>query len=73
VQNQAAFWQGNAKIMVPLEINGEQFGVVSLGPRKKGLEYTLQDREAFQKIVSIVSQAIDSAVNQDEVGHRRLL
>ena len=61
MQNQAAFWQGNAKIMVRLEINGEQFGVVSLGSRKKGLEYTLQDREAFQKIVSIVSQAIDSA------------
>lgn len=51
-------WKGETKISVPLESDKTQYGFVALGARKSGLDYTPQDREALQQIVSLVAQAI---------------
>jgi GAF domain-containing protein len=46
---------------VPLKGQGEQVGLLSLGPRRNGLDYTPQDRQNLQEIVDVVAQAIEVA------------
>ena len=54
-------WAGDARISVPLKGQGEQLGMLSLGPRRNGLDYTPQDRQSLQDIVDVVAQAIEVA------------
>ncbi len=51
-----------ARLSLPLESGRKRFGLVSLGSRQNGAEYTTQDREALQQTAQIVADAI----GQDE-------
>jgi hypothetical protein len=52
-------WTGNAEISIPLSLNGEQSGSLSLGPRRNGFEYTVRDLETLQETVDVVAQAVE--------------
>jgi GAF domain-containing protein len=43
---------------VPLQADGAQVGVLLLGARRDGNEYSAQDRETLQQTADIVSDAI---------------
>lgn len=51
-------WSGTAWVSVSLEHEGEQLGLVSLGSRHHGQEYTPQDREALQQIADVVALSL---------------
>ena len=51
-------WSGDAMMSVPLEYEGEQLGLVSLGSRRHEQDYTPQDRDALQKIAQAVAQTL---------------
>jgi hypothetical protein len=51
-------WQNQVAISVPLQADGAQFGVLSLGTRRDGNEYSAQDRETLQQTADIVADAI---------------
>lgn len=54
-------WDEQVKLSVPLETrqNGKRLGVLLLGERDKGLDYTSRDREVLAEIASVVSLAIE--------------
>jgi hypothetical protein len=57
-------WDGDAQISVPFKgtgpgTGGERLGLVSLGPRRNGSDYTPQDREILQSTVDVVARAIE--------------
>jgi hypothetical protein len=49
----------DVRLKVPLESGGKRFGVVSLGTRQNGAEYTMQEREALEQVARIVAMAIE--------------
>jgi hypothetical protein len=49
---------GDPKISVPLEHDGKQLGLLQLGPRRSGSEYTEQDRETLQEVTGLVAGTI---------------
>lgn len=51
-------WKSNTKVSVPIESDGRRYGLVTLGPRRHGLEYTPKDRETFEQTVGLVARAI---------------
>ena len=54
-------WSGDARLDVPLEYAGTQLGLISLGIRRDGLNYTSQDRENLRQAVDVVAQALGRA------------
>jgi GAF domain-containing protein len=61
-------WNGAAKAVAPLEIDGQKLGTVGLGARRNGAEYTSQDIQALQENAQIVAAAIALAkrTNRDQ-------
>ncbi len=45
-------------LIEPLEIDGRQLGLLSLGGRRNGLEYTADERATVQQIANSVAAAI---------------
>jgi hypothetical protein len=58
-------WDGEAQITVSLKGQAGTLGLVSLGARRNGLDYTPKDRQTLQGIVDVVAEAIELA------GHRK--
>lgn len=54
-------WDGNARLTVPLCAGGKEYGVVALGDRKRGPDYTAHEREVLQQ----TAQAVALAIEQD--------
>jgi hypothetical protein len=54
-------WNGKAKLSVPLETaeHGKRLGVLMLGERGNGFDYTPSDRGALEEIASLVALAIE--------------
>jgi hypothetical protein len=52
-------WNGDARISVPFENGKMRWGVLTLGPRRNGLDYTPQDRAALQKIATVTTRALE--------------
>ncbi len=54
-------WDGKVELNVPLEAaeTGKRLGVLLLGERDKGLDYTTRDREVLEEIASVVTLAIE--------------
>jgi hypothetical protein len=50
--------EGDASVSLPLEYNGQQFGLLQLGPRINGREYTPQDEEMLRTDSESVAKAI---------------
>ncbi len=53
-----AEWDGEAKLSVPIETGAMSFGLISLGARSDGKDYSAQDREILQRAASTVALAI---------------
>jgi hypothetical protein len=53
------------QISIPLQIDGTRPGLLRLGPRRNGSEYTAKDREALEQVASVVADAI-GPVGQEE-------
>lgn len=51
-------WNGITEISVPIRSEGERVGLVALGPRRNGADYTEKDREMLQQVVDVVGRAI---------------
>ncbi len=51
-------WNGDAEISVPLKNNNEAVGLITLGPRRNGANYTEKDREMLQQVVDVVAKAV---------------
>jgi hypothetical protein len=51
---------GEAQISVPLQCNGERYGLIRLGKRKHGHEYTEKDRETLRQVADIITCSISS-------------
>lgn len=51
-------WKGKAHLLVPIETGGARFGMVALGARRNGPEYTAKDRKVLEEIAQVVAQAI---------------
>jgi GAF domain-containing protein len=51
-------WDGDTEMSAPLTGDGRRIGMVSLGARRNGLDYTERDRQTLQDIVDVVGQAI---------------
>jgi hypothetical protein len=51
-------WTGNDRLSAWLEHDGQQYGLVYLGPRQGGLPYTEGDSEVFTRIVGDVARAL---------------
>ena len=54
-------WQGEAWMMVPLEWEGERYGLLSLGPRQTYEPYTRQECQVLQQVASQVAGAVHLA------------
>jgi hypothetical protein len=54
-------WVGEAHITVPLKGRAGMLGLVSLGARRNGRDYTSQDRRTLQGIADVVAEAIELA------------
>ena len=52
---------GGAALSVPLRRGDEQLGVLHLGPRPPGHDYTPRDRRALRELAGLVAEAIASA------------
>lgn len=59
-------WRGEAKLSVPFATgdDGKQLGLVSLGARKNGTDYTPKEREALRQVASDVATAIQQDLSQ---------
>lgn len=66
---QAGEWNGEAKLSMPLQSAGQPLGVIELGARRHGADYTAEDRLALQEIGTLVARAIALAMQMD--GARR--
>lgn len=51
-------WQGEAWMIVPLEWEGERYGLLSLGPRQTYEPYTRQECQVLQQVASQVASAV---------------
>jgi len=51
-------WRGAAWMTVPLECEGQLYGLMSLGPRSGGEVYTQQEGELLAQVASSVARAI---------------
>jgi hypothetical protein len=51
-------WNGDTRISVPFENATAQWGVLTLGPRRIGLDYSAQDCAALQKIANVTTRAL---------------
>jgi len=54
-------WNGDARMSAPLTTQGKQTGLVSLGARRNGLDYTDKDQQTLGEIAGVVGQALDVA------------
>ena len=54
-------WQGDAWLSVPLESEGERYGLLVLGPRTTGESYTRQEGEIVAQVASAVARAVRRA------------
>jgi hypothetical protein len=54
-------WTGAGVLDLPLETAGLRLGRLVLGPRRRNVEYTAQDREILQATVTLVADAIGTA------------
>ena len=58
-------WQGEAWMTVPLEWQGERYGLLSLGPRQTHEPYTRQECQVLQQVANQVAGAVHlAAVSQ---------
>ncbi|HSB89477.1 MAG TPA: hypothetical protein VLD63_05565 [Anaerolineales bacterium] len=58
-------WSGTALMSVPLENDGESFGVLMIGPRRNGRRYRRTEAEALTPVARAVARAMRlSNVNQ---------
>lgn len=64
---QVGEWNGEARLSVPLQAEGEPLGMIALGPRLHGSEYTPDDRQALQEIGALVARAIALADRKNGV------
>jgi hypothetical protein len=51
-------WDGEATLTVPLKHNGKRLGLLALGPRASGVDYTKKDREALQETAGAVAELL---------------
>jgi hypothetical protein len=51
-------WDGEQQLTVPLRSHGVKLGMVVLGARKDGKEYSKQDRETLKSVVEVVADAV---------------
>lgn len=54
-------WQGEAWMTVPLEWEGERYGLLSLGPRQTYEPYTRQECQVLQQVANQVAGAVHLA------------
>jgi hypothetical protein len=54
-------WQGEAWMVVPLEWEGERYGLLSLGPRESMQPYTRQELQVLQRTANQVAGAVHLA------------
>ncbi len=54
-------WQGEAWMTVPLEWEGERYGLLSLGPRQTQEPYTRQECQVLQRVANQVAGAVHLA------------
>ncbi len=52
------YWRGEAWVSIPLEIDGELYGLLTLGPRENQEQYTRQECEALQQVAGQVAHAV---------------
>jgi hypothetical protein len=55
-------WNGTPQISVPIEVDGMRLGVLALGARLNGLEYSAQDHASLQNSAGLVARAISAAL-----------
>lgn len=56
--HQTRNWNGEAKLSIPLEENGARLGMLALGARRNGREYTALDREALEQLAGLAARAL---------------
>lgn len=54
-------WDGHAHLVVPLDHTGKHFGLIALGARRNGDDYTARDHASMEEMSSLVARAIDLA------------
>ncbi len=54
-------WKGDSKINVPLLSAGARIGLIELGARRNGAEYTAKDKEILAEAASLAARAIEIA------------
>jgi hypothetical protein len=54
-------WQGEASVAIPLQHNGQRYGLLWLGPRLGGRPYSRGEFEALQQAAKPVAQALGLA------------
>jgi hypothetical protein len=52
-------WTGEARLSVPLEKGKDQLGMIALGRRRDGSEYSTQDRAILARTAFLISRAIE--------------
>lgn len=52
-------WQGNAKLAVPLCLNGAPMGRLELGGRKDGAEYAPEERAILEQTAALIGRALE--------------
>ncbi len=59
-------WNGEVELAVPMSSaeRAVQLGVINLGARRNGAEYSARDRETLQQIANLVALAIEAARNE---------
>lgn len=62
--------QGIAKFTVPLQAGGQgkPLGVLELGERQRGIDYTPKEREALQQVASVVAVAVEQDRRRNGLG-----
>jgi hypothetical protein len=51
-------WDGEATLTVPLKYEGKRLGMLALGPRHNGTEYSKKDREVLQDTAQTVAELL---------------
>lgn len=51
-------WKGDARVTVPLQSDGDHFGIIELGAKRNGTTYTQDERDALQRNADRVAQAL---------------
>lgn len=51
-------WDGNSRMSVPVERNGQTLAVLNMGPQRNGRAYLPQDQELLREIASLAGTAI---------------